>query len=209
MIPTPLDKQLTGQPRVAISQVSWQPGSHKIYRYVGSFPLSVDVLARKTSSMGSNLPVLRAGYDHGKNVLLEISLQAITISSTECHQVIMSHPLKRISYGTCDLVSCLFSLMLWFTSSPPHIQQCHIFRLRTPCQRGAKHYCRDNFQGCLCHAVLVVAGGLTRRLSGLQDQLKIFSTMQRRAQTESQPGGPSFLPAIHHTTRLDKIEGSL
>ena len=135
MIPTPLDKQLTGQPRVAISQVSWQPGSHKIYRYVGSFPLSVDVLARKTSSMGSNLPVLRAGYDHGKNVLLEISLQAITISSTECHQVIMSHPLKRISYAICDLASCL------------------------------------------CHAVLVVAGGLTRRLSGLQDQLKIFPTM--------------------------------
>ena len=132
MIPTPLDKQLTGQPRVAISQVSWRPGSHKIYRYVGSFPLSVDVLARKTSSMGSNLPVLRAGYDHGKNVLLEISLQAITISSTECHQVIMSHPLKRISYGTCDLVSYLFSLMLWLTNSPPHIQLCHIFRLRTP-----------------------------------------------------------------------------
>ena len=135
VILTPLDKQLTGQPRVAISQVSWRPGSHKIYRYVGSFPLSVDVLARKTSSMGSNLPVLRAGYDHGKDVLLEILLQVITVSSTECHQVIMSHPLKRISYATCDLASCLFSFMSRFTSSPPHIQQCHTFRLRTPARQ--------------------------------------------------------------------------
>ena len=84
--------------------------------------------------MGSNLSVLRAGYDHGKDVLLEISLQAITVTSTECHQVIMSHPLKRISYATCDPASCLFSFMSRSTSSPPHIQQCHTFRLRTPCQ---------------------------------------------------------------------------
>ena len=101
---------------------------------MGSFPLTVDVLARKTSSMGSNLSVLRAGYDHGQDVLLEISLQAITVTSSECHQVIMSHSLKRISYATCDPASCLFSFMSRSTSSPPHIQQCHTFRLRTPCQ---------------------------------------------------------------------------
>merc|ERR1719481_1063234 len=87
---------------------------HSVQRtaqYVGTFPLSVDVVSRKTSSIRSNLSVLRAGYEDGKDVLLEISLQSITVTSTECQEVIMSHPLKRISYATCDPASCLFSFM--------------------------------------------------------------------------------------------------
>ena len=94
----------------------------------------MDVVSRKTSSIRSNLSVLRAGYEDGKDVLLEISLQSITVTSTECQEVIMSHPLKRISYATCDPASCLFSFMSLSPNSPPHIQQCHTFRLRTPCQ---------------------------------------------------------------------------
>ena len=46
----------------------------------------------------------------------------------------MTHPLKMISYATCDPASCLFSFMVRDPTSPLHLQQCHTFRLRTPCQ---------------------------------------------------------------------------
>merc|ERR1719384_1746696 len=46
----------------------------------------------------------------------------------------MSHPLKRISYATCDPASCLFSFMARQAASDANIQQCHTFRLTTPHQ---------------------------------------------------------------------------
>ena len=63
---------------------------------------------------------------------MEISLTGIKV--TEQQQVMMTHPLKRISYATCDPASCLFSFMSRETSAPPNQQLCHTFRLRTPCQ---------------------------------------------------------------------------
>ena len=96
--------------------------------------MSVDVLARKSSSIRDNLAVLKAGYDQGKDILLNISLRGITVSSSDHHAVMMTHPLKNISYATCDPASCLFSFMSRDPTSPPHLQQCHTFRLRTPCQ---------------------------------------------------------------------------
>ena len=96
--------------------------------------MSVDVLAHKFSSIRDNLAVLKTGYNHGKEILLDISLRGITVSSSDQQAVIMTHPLKNISYATCDPASCLFSFMSRDPTSPPHLQQCHTFRLRTPCQ---------------------------------------------------------------------------
>ena len=56
------------------------------------------------------------------------------VTSVSNSLVIMSHPLKRISYATCDPASCLFSFMSRHPYHPPHLQQCHTFRLKTPHQ---------------------------------------------------------------------------
>ena len=105
-----------------------------IFQYIGSFSVSIDVLTRKTSSIRENLSVLKAGYNHGRDILLDISLTGITVTSSQHQAVIMTHPLKMISYATCHPASCLFSFMARDPTSPLHLQQCHTFRLRTPCQ---------------------------------------------------------------------------
>ena len=79
-------------------------------------------------------PSLQAGYNHGEEVLMSISLQRVTVTSVGSSRVLMSHPLKRISYATCDPASCLFSFMARHPASEHHIQQCHTFRLNTPHQ---------------------------------------------------------------------------
>ena len=65
---------------------------------------------------------------------MSISLQRVTVTSVGSSRVLMSHPLKRISYATCDPASCLFSFMARHPASEHHIQQCHTFRLNTPHQ---------------------------------------------------------------------------
>ena len=108
---------------------------YKLFQYIGTFSLDVDVLARKSDSIRDNLNVLKAGYNAGCDVLLTISLTGITVTSGSSHQaVIMTHPIKRISYATCDPASCLFSFMARDPTSPLHLQQCHTFRLSTPRQ---------------------------------------------------------------------------
>ena len=79
-------------------------------------------------------PSLQAGYNHGEEVLMSISLQRVTVTSVGSSRVLMSHPLKRISYATCDPASCLFSFMARHPASEHHLQQCHTFRLDTPHQ---------------------------------------------------------------------------
>ena len=108
---------------------------YKLFQYIGTLSLDVDVLARKSDSIRDNLNVLKAGYNAGCDVLLTISLTGITVTSGSSHQaVIMTHPIKRISYATCDPASCLFSFMARDPTSPLHLQQCHTFRLSTPRQ---------------------------------------------------------------------------
>ena len=92
----------------------------------------MNVVARKSWSVRDNLAGLLAKDEDGMEVVLEISLTGIKV--TEQQQVMMTHPLKRISYATCDPASCLFSFMSRETSAPPNQQLCHAFRLRTPCQ---------------------------------------------------------------------------
>ena len=104
------------------------------FQYIGSFSVPVDVLTRKSSSILDNLSVLTAGYNHGRDILLDISLTGISVTSSPHQAVIMTHPLKMISYATCHPASCLFSFMARHPTSPLHLQQCHTFRLRTPCQ---------------------------------------------------------------------------
>lgn len=103
-------------------------------QYIGSFSLSVELMLRKSSSIQNNLATLKAGYNNGKDVILDISLHGITVTSAQHRSVIMSHTLKNISYATCDPASCLFSFMARDISLSPPLQQCHTFRLRTPCQ---------------------------------------------------------------------------
>ena len=59
---------------------------------------------------------------------MSISLQRVTVTCLASSKVEMSHPLKRISYATCDPASCLFSFMSRQPSSQYNIQQCHTFR---------------------------------------------------------------------------------
>ena len=104
-----------------------------LLQYITSFPLCVDVVGRRSWSLGDNLGELVSDKEEeGKQVMLEISLSGITV--TEQQEVIMAHSLKRISYATCDPANCLFSFMSRSPQQPPHQQQCHTFRLRTPCQ---------------------------------------------------------------------------
>ena len=65
---------------------------------------------------------------------MSISLQRVTVTCLASSQVEVSHPLKRISYATCDPASCLFSFMARDPASEHHLQQCHTFRLDTPHQ---------------------------------------------------------------------------
>ena len=65
---------------------------------------------------------------------MSISLQRVTVTCLTSSKVQMSHPLKRISYATCDPASCLFSFMARHPASEHHLQQCHTFRLDTPHQ---------------------------------------------------------------------------
>ena len=66
---------------------------------------------------------------------MSISLQRVTVTAVgSSARVLMSHPLKRISYATCDPASCLFSFMARHPASQHHLQQCHTFRLNTPLQ---------------------------------------------------------------------------
>ena len=65
---------------------------------------------------------------------MSISLQRVTVTSLTTSKIMMSQPLKRISYATCDPASCLFSYMARDPSSEYNIQQCHTFRLATPHQ---------------------------------------------------------------------------
>ena len=94
----------------------------------------MELMLRKSSSIKNNLDALKAGYNNGKEAFLDISLEGITVTTSQHQKVIMSHPLRNISYATCDPASCLFSFMARESSSPPPLQQCHSFRLRTPCQ---------------------------------------------------------------------------
>ena len=104
-----------------------------LLQYITSFPLCVDVVGRRSWSLGDNLGELVSDKEEEvKEVMLEISLSGITV--TEQQEVIMAHSLKRISYATCDPANCLFSFMSRSPQQPPHQQQCHTFRLRTPCQ---------------------------------------------------------------------------
>ena len=106
-----------------------------MFQYIGTFSVTVDVLAvHKSDSIRDNLAVLKAGYNHGKDILLDISLTGITVTAYEHQAVIITHPLKMISYATCDPASCLFSFMARDPTSPLHLQQCHTFRVTTPCQ---------------------------------------------------------------------------
>ena len=91
-------------------------------------------MLRKSSSIQNNLAALKSGYNNGKDVFLDISLEGITVTSSQHQTVIMSHSLRNISYATCDPASCLFSFMARDSFSPSPLQQCHTFRLRTPCQ---------------------------------------------------------------------------
>ena len=68
------------------------------------------------------------------DILLDISLTGISVTSSPHQAIIMTHPLKMISYANCHPASCLFSFMARDPTSPLHLQQCHTFRLRTPCQ---------------------------------------------------------------------------
>lgn len=82
-------------------------------------------------------PPCQAGYNHGEEVLMSISLQRVTVTAvgtSSSSMVLMSHPLKRISYATCDPASCLFSFMARHPASQHQLQQCHTFRLKTPLQ---------------------------------------------------------------------------
>ena len=115
------------------------------------FSLSVDVLARKSSSIRDNLAVLKAGYNHGKDILLNISLRGITVYSSEHQAVMMTHPLKKISYTTCDPASCLFSFMSRDPASPPSAMP-HIQAPYSMPGRGAQHHCGDSLQGCIRYA---------------------------------------------------------
>lgn len=72
--------------------------------------------------------MLQAGYNHGEDVVVAVSLAKVSVTSSVSRAVIMSHPLKRISYATCDPASCLFSFMSRQPSSQYNIQQCHTFR---------------------------------------------------------------------------------
>ena len=65
---------------------------------------------------------------------MSISLERVTVTCLASSKVEMSHPLKRISYATCDPASCLFSFMARHPGSEHHLQQCHTFRLKTPQQ---------------------------------------------------------------------------
>ena len=66
---------------------------------------------------------------------MSISLQRVTVTAVgSSSKVLMSHPLKRISYATCDPASCLFSFMARHPTSQHQLQQCHTFRLKTPLQ---------------------------------------------------------------------------
>ena len=65
---------------------------------------------------------------------MSISLERVTVRSLASTKVEMRHPLKRISYATCDPASCLFSFMAREPGSDHHLQQCHTFRLDTPHQ---------------------------------------------------------------------------
>ena len=65
---------------------------------------------------------------------MSISLQRVTVSSLASSKVEMRHPLKRISYATCDPASCLFSFMARHPAREHNIQQCHTFRLNDPNQ---------------------------------------------------------------------------
>ena len=65
---------------------------------------------------------------------MSISLQRVTVTSLANSKIMMSHPLKRISYATCDPASCLFSFMARHPASQYNLQQCHTFRLNTPHQ---------------------------------------------------------------------------
>ena len=71
---------------------------------------------------------MQAGYNHGEDVVVAVSLAKVSVTSSVSRAVIMSHPLKRISYATCDPASCLFSFMSRQPSSQYNIQQCHTFR---------------------------------------------------------------------------------
>ena len=70
----------------------------------------------------------QAGYNHGEDVSVAVSLARLMVTSVSSSLVIMSHPLKRISYATCDPASCLFSFMSRHHNSQYNIQQCHTFR---------------------------------------------------------------------------------
>ena len=61
-------------------------------------------------------------------MLVSVSLARLMVTSVSSSLVIMSHPLKRISYATCDPASCLFSFMSRHHNSQYNIQQCHTFR---------------------------------------------------------------------------------
>ena len=72
----------------------------------------MNVVARKSWSVRDNLAGLLAEHEDGREVVLEISLTGIKV--TEQQQVMMTHPLKRISYATCDPIrgSVLASLIV-------------------------------------------------------------------------------------------------
>ena len=107
---------------------------------------------------------------------MSISLQRVTVTAVgSSARVLMSHPLKRISYATCDPASCLFSFMARHPASEHHIQQCHTFRLNTPHQAEELNTILGTAFRMAYAATLTAQKVLLLRMKNFLD-LKIFIT---------------------------------